>query len=103
MDIKLKEDSQKKAGGIRMQVEVFYYLKEFQEPSPYIRDIYWYDIKKRKIEKDRPNRIDPEKALILHGPYKRIVGDEVVEKGIFYMGTKHGRWEEWKVLENTKI
>ncbi len=100
---KTKRGFTKKGRRDRMQVEVFYYLKEFHEPSPYIRDIYWYDIKKRKIEKDRPNRIDPEKALILHGPYKRIVGDEVVEKGIFYMGTKHGRWEEWKVERTQKF
>lgn len=94
---KTKKGFTKKGSRDKLQIESFYYLKEFQEPSPYIKDIYWFDIKKRKIEKDRPNKIDPEKALLLHGPYKRIVGGEVVEKGIYYMGTKHGRWEEWKV------
>ena len=99
---KTKKGFIKRGRGTRMQIEVFYYLKEFQEPSPYIKDIYWYDLKNKKIEKDHPNKIDPKTALILHGPYKKIVNREVVEKGIYYVGTKHGRWEEWKVLKTKK-
>src|SRR5690606_24299056 len=29
------------------------------------------------------------------GPYRRMIGGAVVEQGIFYVGTKHGRWEAY--------
>ena len=70
--------------------ELFNYLPDYQEPDPYVRDIFWYDFKSRTIKKTR--NIDKEYGVILHGPYKKLMGDQVLEEGIFYMGTKHGRW-----------
>jgi len=74
-------------------IEQFRYLKEYEDPEPYVRDIYWYDFKKRKIIKSR--KIDKSNAAILHGPYQKMIGDQVIEEGIFYRGTKHGRWTRW--------
>ena len=31
----------------------------------------------------------------MHGPYKRMVGEQIIEEGIYYKGTKHGRWTEY--------
>lgn len=94
--IKTKKGFTKKGHGSHMEVEVFYYLKVFQEPNVYVKDIYWYNTQKRKIQKSRPNKIDPSVAKILHGPYKKIIDSEVVEKGVYFVGTKHARWEKWK-------
>ncbi|WP_422361375.1 toxin-antitoxin system YwqK family antitoxin [Reichenbachiella sp.] len=73
--------------------ELFTVLKVYEDPLPYVRDIYWYDFRKRKIIRSR--KINKDNAGILHGPYKKMLGDQVIEEGIFYMGTKHGRWSTW--------
>ena len=101
--IKTKKGFTKKGHGKTMEVEVFYYLKVYQEPNPYVKDVYWFNIQKRKIEKSRPDKVDPKEAKILHGPYKRIVNGEVMEKGVYYVGTKHARWEEWKKPKTHKF
>ncbi|MCV9389129.1 toxin-antitoxin system YwqK family antitoxin [Reichenbachiella ulvae] len=79
--------------GKREVTELFSYLKKYEEPVPYVRDVYWYDFSRRSIVKSR--KIDKENAGILHGPYKKLLGDQVIEEGIFYMGVKHGRWTTW--------
>lgn len=92
-DLKTKRGFTKKGRGSHMEVQVFHYLKVYKEPSRYVKDIYWYDTKKKKIVKSTPNKVDPKVAKILHGPYKKIIGDETVQKGVYYIGTKHARWE----------
>lgn len=79
--------------GARRTVEVFHYLKEYKAPDKYARYNYWYDVDKQKIQ--RSTKIDEEKARILHGPYEKTVGGVVVEKGHYWIGTKHGRWERY--------
>lgn len=78
--------------------ELFHVLKKYQEPSPYnVQHLYWYHKKKRKVfigpigEKDLPF------AKILHGPYRRTFDGKLVEEGFFYLGAKHGRWEQYGV------
>ncbi len=88
--LKTKRGFTKTGFGSRLVVEQFHYLKDFVEPEPYVRDIYWYDFKKKKIVKSR--RIDKKNGVILHGPYVKKLGEQVLEEGIFYKGTKHGRW-----------
>lgn len=73
--------------------ELFSYLKKYEDPVPYVRDVYWYDFRRRSIEDSR--KINKDNAGILHGPYKKMSGDQVIEEGIFYMGVKHGRWSTW--------
>src|SRR5690606_33013903 len=69
--------------------EYFHYTQKNQQVDPYIRDIYWYDQKERMI---RTKGFDPSRGYLLHGPYEKRLDDVVVESGMFYFGTKHGRW-----------
>ena len=69
--------------------EYFHYTQRNQELDPYIRDIYWYDTKENVI---RNRNFDPARGYLLHGPYEKRLDDTVVESGMYYFGTKHGRW-----------
>ena len=33
--------------------------------------------------------------MLIHGPYKKMQNNIVLEEGIFYKGTKHGRWMQY--------
>lgn len=70
--------------------ELFNYLKVYEGPPEYARDFYWYDPKKKKIVNSL--RVDPKRALVLHGPYVKKKGEQVIEEGWFYKGMKHKRW-----------
>ncbi len=100
-DAKLKEKKRKKKVfyGIKTkkrftrdgeEYELFYVLKEFEMPDPYVRDVYWLDYRRNQIRVG--GEIDPKFGAILHGPYQKVKNDQVIEEGIFYKGTKHGRW-----------
>lgn len=91
---KVKRGYAKHGYGRRETVETFYYLKEYKQPDEYVPEVYWYNTQRRKIIESR--RIDEEKALILHGPYEKTIGGELVEKGSFYVGTKHNRWVKYR-------
>lgn len=91
--LKTRKGFTKKGFGDREVITLFRYLKEYKDPNPYIRDVYWYDTESGQIKVS--SNIKKENARILHGPYKRILGDQIIEEGIFYIGTKHGRWTEF--------
>jgi len=85
-----------KGEGERMVIESFYFLKSYKEPNPYVKEIYVYDIRKQQIVKlTEINKKDVQFYKILHGPYKKTQNGSVLEEGIFYIGTKHGRWERY--------
>lgn len=91
---KTKKGFTKKGEGNRQVTEVFYILKKWEEPNPYVPEIWVWDLSDGKVKS--LTEIDPDKKInyrLLHGPYKRSRGDEVLEDGIFFKGTKHGRWE----------
>lgn len=90
--VKTKKGFTRTGFGENVVVELFNYLKEYEEPDQYVRDIYWYNFKRKRIVSSR--NIDKEYAGILHGPYQKVLGDQVLEEGFFYKGTKHGRWVE---------
>lgn len=91
--VKTKKGFTRRGYGNNVTLDLFYYLKQPpKQIDPYIQDIYWYDTKQKKI---KSTSFDPRKGYILHGPYKQLAGDEVVEEGIFYFGTKHGRWTQF--------
>jgi antitoxin component YwqK of YwqJK toxin-antitoxin module len=53
--------------------------------------------------------IDPKKKaqyLLMHGPYKKMQDGKILEEGIFFIGTKHARWElydkDFTLLDKTK-
>ncbi|GJM28735.1 MAG: hypothetical protein DHS20C17_13700 [Cyclobacteriaceae bacterium] len=80
------------AGGKQLYEE-FYYLKEYTEPNFFVREKYYYDPEDRKIKYN--TSIKNQEVLILHGPYKRYLDGQLIAEGIFYIGTKHGRWMEY--------
>ncbi|HLT07275.1 MAG TPA: hypothetical protein VK014_07090 [Cyclobacteriaceae bacterium] len=69
--------------------EYFHFTQRNQQVDPYIRDIYWYDTKEKVI---RNRNFDPSRGYLLHGPYEKRLDETVVESGMYYFGTKHGRW-----------
>ncbi len=101
--LKTKKGFTRTGFGKDVVVELFYYLKVYEEPDSYVRDIFWYDFKKRKITNSR--KINKKYAGILHGPYVKMMGDQILEEGIFYKGTKHGRWmrhSKYDILQEKK-
>jgi antitoxin component YwqK of YwqJK toxin-antitoxin module len=97
--IKTKKGFTKTGRRDKQTIETFFYLKKYQQPDPYIKDIYVWDLKQRKvIEIDEVKESDQNRYKILHGPYKKTVGGNTVELGIFYVGTKHARWEKFGKL-----
>jgi len=91
--IKTKKGFTRRGEGDRVTVELFYYLKKAESPEIFVRDIYWYDYTRHEIRKT--TTFDPKKGVLLHGPYEKRQGQVVLEKGIFYKGTKHGRWMKY--------
>lgn len=88
--IKTRKAYTRKGFGEKLTLELFYVLKEWQDPDPYLRDIYWYDTRRQGIRVG--GKIDKKYGIILHGPYQKKQGDVILEQGIFYLGSKHGRW-----------
>jgi antitoxin component YwqK of YwqJK toxin-antitoxin module len=92
--IKTKKGFSRKGTGDRVTYELFYYLKKSEMPKTFVRDIYYYDYTRREIRKT--SKFDPTKGVLLHGPYKKMMNEVVLEEGIYYKGTKHGRWMSYK-------
>jgi hypothetical protein len=74
-------------------IEKFHVPKVHKDPSPYVYDVYYYNVQKRVIEKT--NNYKTTLGPLLHGAYKRMVDGQVVEQGLFYYGGKDGRWERY--------
>lgn len=87
--LKTKKGFTTRGRGDREDLVLFNYLKDPQQIDKYVRDIYWYDLEKSQI---RTRGFDPQKGVLLHGPYSVRREDIIIEEGIFYIGTKHGRW-----------
>lgn len=88
--VKTKKAFTRRGSKQRTTLELFYVLKKHEPSPPYVKDIYWYDYKRREVRKS--DKFDPKRGVLLHGPYKKMIGNIVVEEGIFYKGSKHGRW-----------
>lgn len=103
--IAIEEASTKFGSGERTIIEKFTVLKQYRQPSIYVRDIHWYDAKGQRVSSSVIK--DKEQAHILHGPYKRYQNGNLVEEGFYYMGAKDGRWEKYDVnfmlLDKTKF
>lgn len=88
--VKTKKGFSRRGTGERVTYELFYYLKKPEAPKTFVRDIWYYDYARREIR--RTSNFDPAKGVLLHGPYRRVMNNITLESGIFYKGTKHGRW-----------
>ncbi len=91
--IKTKKGFTRKGFGDRVTYETFYYLKKQDKPPAFVRDVYWFDFTRKEIR--RTSTFDPQKGVLLHGPYEKRQGANILAKGIFYKGTKQGRWMEY--------
>ncbi|MDH5597815.1 MAG: hypothetical protein OEY34_01750 [Cyclobacteriaceae bacterium] len=89
-NIKTKKGYTRKGFGENTVIELFYFLKENQEVDHFVRDIYWFDYKRQEVRKGQ--NFDPTKGALLHGPYKKVMGKQVLDSGMYYMGLKHGTW-----------
>ncbi|RSK42829.1 toxin-antitoxin system YwqK family antitoxin [Hymenobacter perfusus] len=74
-------------------VEIFYYLRTFQQPNPFAPARYYFNPRKRKIFKAN-TELNAGTDKVLHGPYKKLQGGKVIETGYFAVGTRHLRWEK---------
>ena len=90
---KTKRGFIKTTKGTDIIIEHFHYLKVWEEPSKYVKDIFWYSFENNKIEKSK--KFDSQSSKILHGPYKKTINNVTLVEGIYYVGTKHGRWIEY--------
>lgn len=93
--IKTKKGFTRKGYGDRVTYELFYFLKKAEKPQTFVRDVYWFDFTRKEIRRTSPSGFDPKKGVLLHGPYKQIQGNVVLKEGIYYKGTRHGRWLEY--------
>ncbi|RSK30222.1 toxin-antitoxin system YwqK family antitoxin [Hymenobacter metallilatus] len=80
--------------GKNQVIEIFYYLRAFQQPNPFAPARYYFNPRKRKIFK-ASTELNPATDKVLHGPYKKLQGGKVVETGYFALGTRHLRWERF--------
>lgn len=90
--IKTKKGFTRKGYGDRVTYELFYFLKKGETPKTFVRDVYWFDYTRKEIRRTSPAGFDPKKGVLLHGPYKQIQNNVVLKEGIYYKGTRHGRW-----------
>lgn len=80
-------------------VEIFFYLKTFQQPNPMAPASFYYSPKKRKLYASA-GELDPATDKVLHGPYKKMQNNKVLETGYFALGTRHLRWEKFDTKGN---
>jgi antitoxin component YwqK of YwqJK toxin-antitoxin module len=90
--IKTKKGFTRKGYGERVTYETFFFLKKPETPQTFVRDLYWFDYTRKEIRKTSPQTFDPKKGVLLHGPYKKTQGNVVLQQGIYFKGTRHGRW-----------
>ena len=88
--IKTKKGFTRLGSGEALTLEIFNFLKEPVEPDNLVRDIYYYDYKQKMIRKG--SSYSPKEGALLHGPYKKVLNDQVLDSGVFYFGLKHGTW-----------
>ena len=71
-------------------IELFNVLKVYEGPPEYAADFYWFDYRKKKIQNSL--KVNQKNAGVMHGPYKKMLGDQIIEEGWYYKGMKHRRW-----------
>lgn len=87
--------------GTHQILEIFFYLKNWENPNTFVKDIYWFDPVKQKIVKS--HKYDPKTSKLLHGPYVKKFDNEVIERGVYYLGVKHARWEKWAKTKTVTV
>ena len=93
LGFQVKKGFTKSGSGKNATIEIFYYLPKYVEPSQYAPAKYYYNTRRKRIYRGTPPKAS--EARIPHGPYKKLVGKQVVTEGYFYLGTRHLRWETY--------
>ncbi|MEH0158315.1 hypothetical protein V6R21_29940 [Limibacter armeniacum] len=89
-NIKTKKRFTKKVRGNNVEFELFFVLREWEDPDRYVASKFYYNHDKRKIEKT--NEIHRKYGMPLHGTYVKIVNGDTLVTGQFYKGVRTGRW-----------
>ena len=76
-------------------IEIFYFLKYPKILNAYAPAHYYYDTKKHRVLKLAAVEEDAANLKILHGPYKKMQNNKVLETGYYALGTRHLRWERF--------
>ncbi len=97
MGLKTKQMVLKYEDGSDVVVEVFQLLPDYKEPLAYIESKHYFNTKNGKLAHGA--NIPKEDGLPLHGQYVKRINNKTVEKGQYYVGTKHGRWEKFHKKE----
>ena len=71
-------------------IEDFYLLREPALPNQYVQEIYIHDRSRNKVRPIKPNGKAVEN--LLHGPYKKLKNDIIIEEGMYFYGVRHQRW-----------
>ena len=74
------------------EINVVKYVED-EAVSPYVAEIWWFDPAQSRIVTGSLK--ENKSAQVCHGPFRRIVNQNVTEQGYFYMGAKDGRWETY--------
>ena len=101
--IKTKKGFVRTTFGREVVYEMFHVLKEPVTPAEYAQDFYWMDYKKKKVVNS--TKVNPKFGAVLHGPYRKMLGDKLLESGYYYMGMKHKRWvrfNKYDILQEKK-
>lgn len=92
---RMKRAFAKTGQGRNQIIEVFYFLKFPKPLNAYAPAYYFFDTKKHKILKLAVVPEDAPQLKIMHGPYKKLQNNKVLETGYYALGTKHLRWERY--------
>ena len=76
-------------------VEIFYFLKYPKTVNTYAPAHYYYNTKKHRVLKLAAVEEEAPELKIMHGPYKKLQNNKVLETGYYALGTKHLRWERF--------
>jgi antitoxin component YwqK of YwqJK toxin-antitoxin module len=88
--IAVKKQIYKRGSNSRLVYQEFYVVKNESKPDKYARNIFWWNLKTKKVVEALTR--DTKTNVLLHGPYKEYKGENLVSEGSYYLGTKHGRW-----------
>lgn len=83
----------KRGSGSRLQYQEFFVLKKYQKPNPYLRTLFWYDEKTKKVVEALIR--DIKTNSLMHGPFKEYRSETLIFEGFYFLGAKHGRWVEY--------
>lgn len=97
MGLKVKQMVLKYEDGKDEVIEAFQILPVYKDPASYIDAKHYFNTKTGKVA--HSSSVPKDEALPLHGTYIKRINNKVVEKGQYYVGTKHGRWEKFHKKE----